>query len=111
MNSQTEVYSAATMNNVLVSMKDELLSEINTSSNEEALTECVKKLLFVAPLWETLNYGYKVRELKNRIKDAAQSQLEDEEEFLANERKNSKVRGVTLATIQQLRSIINVCNL
>ncbi len=62
--------------NVLVMQKNALLALINEGKLEEA----VRILNFLAPTWQAGNYGYKVREIKERIKrslDALERLLDD----------------------------------
>lgn len=51
--------------NALIEQKNTLLRMVNGEKYEEAIV-CLN---FVQPFWETVGYGYKVKEVRQRIKD------------------------------------------
>lgn len=95
----------AEQDNSLVAQKDEILRRINAAEYADGLNDVLSLLNFVAPLWEAVGYGDKVREVKQRIKDRAQYQATENEILLMGERKNSKTRRFAENQIEQLNAI------
>jgi hypothetical protein len=78
--------------NAIVRQKDAVIDRINHATDSEELTAAATLLDFAAPLWVSVGYGYKVGELRERIRARARVLAEDEREFLKTSRKNG--RGV-----------------
>ncbi len=57
--------------NALVAQNETLINLINAAEDAEQLGDAGARLSFVAGLWESLNYGYKVTDLRLRIRDRA----------------------------------------
>lgn len=91
--------------NALVSQKDNLLGLINAATEVEHLEDAKQLLDFVSPLWRSLDYSYKVREISLRIYTKADVMLSQEEEYLSTCRKNCKTRGITENTILRLKNL------
>ena len=91
--------------NAMVNQKNELRTMINYASEWEELRRAMTTLEFAAPLWTALGYEYKVRELKQAIRDRADFLIDAEESFLRMERKNSKHRASSERTIRELKDI------
>lgn len=71
--------------NAVVAQKDKIINFINEGKLQQAITI----LDFVAPLWNYLNYGYKVKELAVAIRDKVNKNLSETETFRDQHRKNS----------------------
>lgn len=56
-------YDEANIDNLLVVQKDHIIHMINA----RAFSEAIVVLNVVSPMWESLGYGYKVKELYDRI--------------------------------------------
>lgn len=98
----------ADTSNALVAQADELRLAIRKASDGEELFAVLKRLDFVAPMWTTLSYAYKATELRRLIKSHAGDLLAEEEAFLSKERKNSRVRSMTLKNIKDLTDLTNL---
>ena len=96
--------SAATIN-ALFAQRNAVTALISAGELFEA-----KALLdLLHPLWNSLGYGYKGRELYRTIREAARKQIGEEQAFLAGERKNSRMRLSTEANIGRLEKLAQEC--
>lgn len=97
---------SAETTNALVGQADTLRGLIAQAYDADSLAAVVGTLDFVTALWNTLAYAYKVRDVRLTARNRAEQLLTDEEEFLAHERRNSKVRASTEANIGRLKTLI-----
>jgi hypothetical protein len=56
------------LDNELVKQKDNILAMLNSGQYDKARTV----LAFVAPMWQAMDYGYKVTELTRRLREKGQ---------------------------------------
>ena len=77
--------SEAKVSTALVEQKNALIGGINSVTSIDQLDILSKILDFVTPLWVACDYGYKVRELRSRIRAVAKTLLgyEDYEDTIS----------------------------
>lgn len=98
--------TAADIDNAMVEQKDTIHSIINMASEWEELKKAERLLDFVSVMWSYLGYGYKTREIRNRIADTAIVMLAREEAYLSLCRKNDRTRHSTEKGIKELNDLI-----
>lgn len=97
--------ATTTLTDALVAQKNELLSTINAADDWELLRRAMRALEFATPVWIACEYGYKVREMKDRIVAKAEYMIEQEETYLEGCRKNCRTRNSTERSIRELKDI------
>jgi hypothetical protein len=99
------VPETSSVDNALVHQKDELIGRINKAEYADELYNVLDEVKFLAPLWAALGYGYKTLELKERIKDRAGNLIEDNENFIAGERRPTRARGFSKSQVERLGAL------
>lgn len=102
--------SAATIN-ALVAQKDHLMELISTEDDAATRLVAAKTLLDVLhPLWNTVGYGYKGRELYRLIRTEARNQAALYEELAAEPNLNSwREQEGYLARLAAMRRLVQEC--
>lgn len=101
LNSPKEVANAE-RENALMGQKARIIEAINAASDSHELRAAFDLLVFASELWHAVGYGYKVRELTQRVRDRAALLIAEERLYLALARKNDKHRASTVANIERL---------
>ncbi len=99
--------SADTINAIL-GQRDSLATMIEASADGDELAKAESMVRFVADLWLSLGYGYKVDEMRARVVRKAKQLKADEEYYLAKCRKNDKTRSSTLININRLEKLASL---
>ena len=103
---EPETSKIAEVQNALVEQADLIASKINLAGDGDELAEALANFTEFVNLWKALGYGYKIAEVEQRIRARAEKIVQEEGEFLAGERKNSRVYRSTEANIRVCRNII-----
>ena len=94
---------AVEISNALVKQKDAILAALNGVEDAKGLRRAKEMLDLVRPVWEACEYGYKVKEVAERLMTAAEYLIIGQEEFLLTlTRKNDKLRRPTEGWIREL---------
>lgn len=94
------------LDNALVAQKDLVLRKINAAEYADQLQEVLNLVNILAPVWDAVGYGYKTKEVRQRLRDTAIDLAFDNAGFIANERKATKARRFSQAQIEQLEAFI-----
>lgn len=101
------------LDNALVGQKDTLIRLMNDAvdwADVGKLEEAQRTLALVTPLWESVSYGYKVRELRQRLSDCAWLvKVNLETAAQAHHRKGSKAYADMMARAARAEAV-NVNN-
>ena len=95
--------------NALVHQKNKLLERIDLCREPEEFRNVMEKLELLAPLWKTLRYGYKTREVYDRLINRMYRIIDEEKDLLRGERKNSRARTMAENAIKIIDNLIADC--
>lgn len=93
------------VHNAIVDQKNDIINRINTAEDGKDLEAVASLVLFLKPLWEAVDYGYKVRELRQRIIDRADQLAEGIRGVLGSSRKNFKGRSLFETDLRRLEAM------
>lgn len=96
------------VSNALVAQKDRILNALNARPmlEPEEYAAVMDDLELAAPLWRALDYGYKLVELLEAVRDRCVTRIADEEEFIQGERKNGRARRQAETEVRQCNQIL-----
>jgi hypothetical protein len=91
--------------NALADQKNDIAARIDFATEPAVLEELHHLITFAAPLWDALEYGYKTKELKDRLRNRANHLILVERAYLAECRKNDRTRVSTEKAITWLEQL------
>ena len=95
----------AELTNALVSQNNDLAAMIDRAEDAIDLERADRMVTFVADVWCELGYGYKLLELRKRIKNRAEHLYSVEQTYIAGCRKNDRTLGTARTNLQKLATI------
>lgn len=80
----------AELTNALVAQNNDIAAAIERSEDAVELNQAEKMVTFVADVWTALGYGYKLVELRERVKNRAKLLYNAEAVYINSIRKNCR---------------------
>jgi hypothetical protein len=93
------------VDSALVGQKDAIIGRINRAEDYTGLDAAAALLSFAAPLWDANGYGYKVREIRERIRNRATELAGILADTIIYIRKTSSDRAKAEHNLANLRSL------
>jgi len=97
---------AARVANAMAHQKDDLIDLIEAAADVNGLRRASDALILVTGLWDALGYGYKIKELQNRINLRVDNLIIESQASLVRLRRTPPSRATLLETIEKLKALI-----
>lgn len=95
----------ADLMNALVAQNNQICVAIEYSEDADGLEQASKLIDFVADVWSAVDYGYKLVEVRERLKRKANELASAERAYIDGCRKNCRTLGSAKRNLSRLESL------